>query len=73
VREVTMVPMVPMVLLGGSGVEVQRSAFFYLLSTGHGVNRRGRTIVYIRCFYRMWVRCCPLFYKSQKCGEGGKH
>jgi hypothetical protein len=39
----------------------------------HGVNRRGATIVYIRCCYRMGVKCCPLFYKSPKCGEGGKH
>jgi hypothetical protein len=39
----------------------------------HGVNRRGGTIVHIRCCYRIGVRCCPLFNKSQKCGEGGKH
>jgi hypothetical protein len=29
VREVTMVPMVPMVLLGGSGIEVHRSALYF--------------------------------------------
>jgi hypothetical protein len=38
----------------------------------HGGNRRGGTSVYIRCCYRMGVMCCTLFYKSQKCGEGGK-
>jgi hypothetical protein len=39
----------------------------------HGGNTRGVTSEHIRCCYHMGVRCCPLFYKSQKCGEGGKH
>jgi hypothetical protein len=45
----------------------------YIMIVEHGGNRRGGTSVYIRCCYRMGVMCCPLFYKSQKCGEGGKH
>jgi hypothetical protein len=38
-----------------------------------GGNKRGVTIVYIRCCYCMGVWGCSFFNKFQKCGEEGKH
>jgi hypothetical protein len=58
--------------LGGGRFADGLDIFSVSQGSHHGGNRRGGTSVYIRYCNRRWVMYCPLFYKSQKCGEGGK-